>query len=277
MRRIPCAIALALTLLCGSAVHASVESDLVKQGLAAYRDLDYDRAIELFRRALGETLTKEEAIVTYRTLAFAHVALGRTEEAKRDFQNLLRVDGSYELDRTISPRVRTVFEAAKATLATDEAQAPTGSRLPTVTPELNPRVGREGQGITVRVGYPGGVAQRMELFHRSGRARAFARITAAARAGDRFEVVIPGLAVHAPTVQYYVLLLDDHGASVARAASLGQPFVIDVQAPPKPLYARGWFWGTVGGVAAAGAIATTLLLVLGRRTSQSATVVIMPR
>ena len=33
----------------------------------------------------------------FQTLAFAHVALGKNEEAMRDFENLLRIDGSFEL------------------------------------------------------------------------------------------------------------------------------------------------------------------------------------
>ena len=89
-----------------SPAQAAIESDLVKQGIAAYNDLEYPRAVELLKKALQETLTRDEKIVTFQTLAFAHVALGKNEEAVRDFENLLRIDGSFELDRTISPRVR---------------------------------------------------------------------------------------------------------------------------------------------------------------------------
>ena len=101
-----------------AARRAAIESDLVKQGIAAYNDLEYLRAVELLQKALQETLTRDEKIVTFQTLAFAHVALGKHDDAVRDFENLLRIDGRFELDRTISPRVRAVFEEARGQVAT---------------------------------------------------------------------------------------------------------------------------------------------------------------
>ena len=110
---------------------AAIESDLVKQGIAAYNDLEYPRAIDLLHKALQETLTRDEKIVTFQTLAFAHVALGKHDEAVGDFEKLLRIDGRFELDRTISPRVRAVFEEARGRVATTGTTTATaGARWP---------------------------------------------------------------------------------------------------------------------------------------------------
>jgi hypothetical protein len=93
----------------------------------------------------------------------AYVAVGEHDKAKADFEHLLRVDPSAELDRSVAPKVRAVFEEAKA-----------------------------------------------------------------------------------------------HAATSTRA--------------PKPVYKKGWFWGVIGGVAAAGAIATGLALGLPRGNSAPVTV-----
>src|SRR3954447_1587743 len=138
---------------------AAIESDLVKQGIAAYNDLEYPRAIELLRKALQETLTRDEKIVTFQTLAFAHVALGKHDDAVKDFESLLHIDGSFELDRTISPRVRAVFEEARGRVATQGPSKSTGGHeLTALHPEVTPARIKEGQAVTVEAAYPGGVA-----------------------------------------------------------------------------------------------------------------------
>src|SRR5437762_11826123 len=119
-RRMPCGLVVALTILVAAPAMAGIDSDLVKQGIAAYNDLEYPRAVELLQKALQETLTRDEKMVTFQTLAFAHVALDKAEAAVMDFENLLRLDSTFELDRTISPRVRAVFEEAKARVATGQ-------------------------------------------------------------------------------------------------------------------------------------------------------------
>src|SRR6059058_1337298 len=115
--------------------YAAIESELVRQGIAAYNDLEYPRAIDLLHKALQETLTRDEKIVTFQTLAFAHVALGKHDDAVGDFERLLRIDGSFELDRTISPRVRAVFEEARGRVATQGGSSgDSGHALPELHP-----------------------------------------------------------------------------------------------------------------------------------------------
>jgi tetratricopeptide (TPR) repeat protein len=263
---------------------ADIESELVKQGIAAYNDLEYPRAIELLQKALQETLTRQEKLVTYQTLAFAHVALDKTEAAIIDFENVLRIDESFELDRTISPRVRAVFEEAKARVATgqgvDGPSTDVTRALPTLHPDVSPARPKEGQSLGVYVVYPGGVAAKLELFYRTRGQSLYSKTTAVADRAGRFAAVIPGSDVHGPALEYYAAVLDDSGSSVARAGSLGQPLAVDVTVRKKPIYAKGWFWGVIGGVAVVGAgIATAVAL--GTRSSVGpttpATVTIQPQ
>src|SRR5262245_61602438 len=90
----------AALLLVGGRAGAELESTELRAGVAAFEALDYEAAVEHLGRALRETLTTEEQVVTYRTLAFARVALDQPAAAKRAFENLLGVDPTYQPDRT---------------------------------------------------------------------------------------------------------------------------------------------------------------------------------
>jgi hypothetical protein len=263
-------LAVAAVIAAPLGARAEVESALVKQGLAAYASLDYARAVTLLEQARGESLTREEKILTYRTLGMAYVALGQAAPAKLDFQHLLRVDPSAELDRSVAPKVRAVFEQAKAESATSaRAMAPA---LPAVAPTIAPPAPKEGHAVTVHVTYPGGVARKMTVYFRKTGDAQFSRASVDAAPSGAFEATLPGMAVQAPALEYHVVLLDDGGASVAAAGSLGQPLSVAVTHAKKPVYTRGWFWGVIGGIAAAGAIATGLALGLPRGNSAPVTV-----
>jgi hypothetical protein len=263
-----------------------IESELVKSGIAAYNELEYLRAISLLQQALKETLTRDEKLATFQTLAFAHVALEQRDAALADFANLLRVAPSFELDRTISPRVRVVFEEAKAKVATSGVapveEDPALAGLPSLEPTASWGAGahpKEGHAVEVRVALAGGVAVRGELFYRTRGQSRYDKLTALVDAGGSFAVTVPGTDVHAPGLEYYLVLLDPAGASVARAGSLGQPLAIDVTGAKVAVYKRGWFWGIVVGAAVVGAgVATAVALTAkpGVSSDTPATVVIHP-
>jgi hypothetical protein len=141
-----------------------------------------------------------------------------------------------------------------------------------VAPALEPQSPREGRPVTMHVVYPGGVARKMTVYFRKSGDAQFSRAIVEAAPSGTFEATVPGMAVQAPALEYHVVLLDDAGASVAAAGSLGQPLSVAVTRAKKPAYARGWFWGVIGGVAAAGAIATGLALGLPRSNSAPVTV-----
>jgi hypothetical protein len=254
---------------------AAVESELVKAGMAAYDDLDFQKAIELLHKALNETLTKEEKIATFKTLGFAHVATQKLAEAQKDFESLLRTDPTYQMDRTISPRVRQVFEKAQAKVASEGVGEQNGPSLPV---EVTPKGPKEGTPISIKVQYPGGVASKMELFYRTRGQTKFSRMEVPSAAGV-FAATVPGMQVGAPALEFYVTLIDESGAGVASAGWLGRPLVHEVIGKPKPLYTKGWFWGVLGGIAVAGAVAGVLAAVLPTHISPTtpATLTIMPQ
>jgi hypothetical protein len=127
-----------------------------------------------------------------------------------------------------------------------------------VTPGRNVK---EGQALSVTGAYPGGLANHIELFYRTRGDNVYAKTTAPVDPAGHFDVTIPGMQVKAPAVEYYLVVLDDSGASVAAGGSLGQPLDLAVQGRKKPVYTKGWFWGVLAGAAVvAGGVATAVAL-----------------
>jgi hypothetical protein len=256
-------IVVCLALLGQSPAWAAVESDTVLAAISAYEQLDYDKAIDLCKRALKESLTREEQVVTRRTFAFALAAQGRLDEARQSFLGLLRMDPNYELDRTVAPRLRALFEEARRQMAT---AAPSSEANSGMTGALDVRVppARDGHPLEIRVGYAGGMAQSAQLFYRTKGRLAYLEVQSKGDAKG-FTMTVPGMHVHAPGLEYYVTVLDEGGVAVARAGTLTQPRVIELAAPKVPAYKKGWVWGVVVAVLAAGAgVGVGLGLTLGR-------------
>ena len=273
-------VLVAALLLCAPAAHAEIESELVQKGVTAYENLDFPLAIDTLNRALGESLTRDERIVTFRTLGFAYSAVGRTDEALAAFEHLLQLDGNAELDRSVAPRVRAIFEEARTRVATGHAGSAEGVALPTLHPEVTPPHPTEGQPVTITVVHPGGLARELHLFHRVRGEESYSEIKGAGQ-GDRFSLTIPGIAVHAPALEYYLTAVDDEKVAMARAGTLAAPLSVDVVPLPKRAsHRRALVWGLVGGGAllVAGGVATALALTLGHpNTSTSDVMLISPR
>jgi hypothetical protein len=253
-----------VTFVTAPRAHAAVESELVRRGVAAYEGVDYAQAVTLLEEALRETLTREEQLLAMRTLALSHFALGRRDDARRDFVRLLQVAPTFQLDRTNAPRLRSRLEEARAKVAMDRKRPAGVGELPEVVPELQPARPLPAQRLTVRAPPDRRLdaATRLKLFHRVAGTLAYSQLEAPRRAEGRFEVTLPSTDVAAPALEYYLVFTDAAGTPVGRAGSFAQPLAVEIHPPKVPPYKRGWFWGTLGGVAAAGAAAVVLGVLL---------------
>jgi hypothetical protein len=249
--------------ICSSSAFAAVESETVTQGVAAFGQAEFEHCVELLQRALGESLTREEKVLSFRTLGFCQSALGHDAEAREAFVQLLRVDDQAELDKSVAPKVRALFEEARASYATGKIESVEAPVLPSLHPDVGK--GKEGQPISVSVSYPGGAAQTMQIFYRSRGQLRFETEKAAVGSDGTASLRVPGRAVHPPAVELYLTALDAHGVAIARAGSFSEPLIVGVAAPVAkvPVYKRGWFWGVIGGLVVAGA-AVGLGVGLGR-------------
>jgi hypothetical protein len=249
--RLACVIVFACTTAFGA-----VESETVTQGVAAFGQADFEHCVELLQKALGESLTREEKIVSFRTLGFCHSALGHDPEAQDAFVQLLRVDEKAELDKSVAPKVRALFEQARAAYATGKVEVAEAPVLPSLHPDI--AKAKQGQPIAVGLNYPGGAAQTIQIFYRSRGQLRYDTDQTAVGADGHAALQVPGRAVNPPAVELYLTALDAHGVAVARAGSFSEPLIVGVAAnaaPPVsvPVYKRGWFWGVIGGLVVAGA------------------------
>ena len=80
-----------------------------------YQAGNYERVVELAPAFLADSArSAADSCNLERTCAFALVALGRNDEAAKEFRTLLARDPNLTLDpETVSPKIRAVFDAAK--------------------------------------------------------------------------------------------------------------------------------------------------------------------
>ena len=245
-------------------LEAEIESEFVKSGLRAYEDLEYKRCTEQLERALAESLTRAEKVVTHRTLGFCHVAQEQGAAARADFEALLRIDPSAELDRTISPRVRDVFNEAKAAIAAAAAMS-VAVDVSSAVVALNPEPPRSGEPVLLSLACPQKVASG-QLSYRRVRQTAFSLIRAVpiANAGHaELRFAVPGDAVAAPGIEYYIVALDDANRELARRGDERHPIAIPVAERKRRrggVVVGAVAGGVVGAAAVAGAIALGVLL-----------------
>ncbi len=240
--------------------YPGVESEILRKALDAFEEVDYVRSIELLEKAQQEgTLTKTERLILFRTQALAHIALGEPEQARRDFENLLRVDPDYELDRTFSPKVRSTFDEARASLSV----AGGATSLPLLNSKRSSDAPRAGQPVVIRVLAPSGTT-RVELYYRKQGTTEFSTAGVKPDQNGEAELVIPGMSVIQPGLDYYVKALGANQEISAADGSSLAPLSIAVRAEKVVKKSRAWVWGAVaagivvvGGVAAGVAVAMT--------------------
>ncbi len=153
----PRRIALFLTFACWCGQVQSARAaagDPVEAAERAYRDVDFEAQRTEARRALeaGNHPPTRLAEI-YRLLGIAHAALGQPEAAKQAFLRLLALDPNVELERFLSPRLRSPYMEARGFWDV------TSARLGVDAVSL-----RQPQGATLlRLGDPLGMVARVRL------------------------------------------------------------------------------------------------------------------
>jgi hypothetical protein len=237
--------------------------EMLDAALVAYRSLDYENAVALLEKARETATSTDDKVRIARTMAFCQVALGDSVRARAEFRTLLELAPSTQLDDSVSPRVRAIFEEARAGQDMVELalHPPLPQLLEVIAAPLRPR---DGEPLTLRWNAGDGVTA--ELLYRARGESQYAKVSARPNAG-KFEVPIPGLLVRSPAVEYYLVEHDQAGNAVGIAGAEDKPLAIEVAARPRPrpVYKRAWFWGAVGGSVAAAGIAASVVGVIYTR------------
>src|SRR5687767_12590303 len=131
----------ALLILVGAlsaAPTAGVQRHLSAAG-SLYESLEYERALQQLQTAhkLSQGATDDVAITLLEGVVLAD--MGRTEEARAAFRSALLLEPGAQLPVKTSPKIRKQFDAVKASVAKQFADAPKREAPPPQRAELDPR------------------------------------------------------------------------------------------------------------------------------------------
>jgi tetratricopeptide (TPR) repeat protein len=80
----------------------------------AFEGARYDQVLTTVRAALAEALSPDERRRAYELLAFTHAAFNDSAEAVEAFTQLLVLDPAYVPGQKVSPKIRALFDRARA-------------------------------------------------------------------------------------------------------------------------------------------------------------------
>ncbi|MBN1208486.1 MAG: hypothetical protein JXB05_26735 [Myxococcaceae bacterium] len=100
-------------LLCLGAASASGEERALVRAERLFDGLEFDEAAKAFQEALREPGTREERIRTWKGLALSEAFMGLSKKAQADFEALLSIEPSVQVNRGLGPKIRKPYDAAR--------------------------------------------------------------------------------------------------------------------------------------------------------------------
>jgi len=151
-----CPGAISLALCAAVSQVALAESPSLSQARKAYEDLEYDKVTPLLQEALAEAESPEEEVEIFELLATMHVTYNRDAKAQQAFVDLLRRREDYAPSANSSPKIRQVFEAARAEFEEERAalaepevtEDPTPAEVTPEEPAEEPAPDQQPQEVT---------------------------------------------------------------------------------------------------------------------------------
>ena len=242
----------------------------INRGVKLFNDLEYQKSIEVLNGVLRkqQNLTKQELVETYKFLAFDYLVLGNEGEADRMVKELLKLDPWFELDPMASPRFLDFFAKVKKSMppppkkvATLTASGERAAVEMTYTTSPAQHAMKEAPlTFTVGIADPERRHARIVLLHRKPHGAEYSTVTGRRVDNGRYEIILPGLLVQQPSIEFYIAAEDEQGNKIAFLGSPQLPLSIDVaEEESKPIYATWWFWAGVGGAVALGVVTAFVL------------------
>lgn len=133
---------LAVLLAIPSYTQAKTISEVLADARVLYLTGEYEKALkELDRlKPYVPVMKAPDKIELYKYLGFCHIAFGKIDEARGEFQEALKINPGLALDpTTVSPKIMEVFDEVKASMP---AQQPPPSAAPEAKPAPSPAPSR---------------------------------------------------------------------------------------------------------------------------------------
>ncbi len=247
---------------------------LVTRGVELYDDLEYAEAAKLLRRAFASNqLDREGKLTGFRVLGLALLALGKENDARDAFRQLLEIDREFQFGGGENPRAVELLELVRVDLAA----------AVTLTHEAAPDPGQMASSVTITLSIddPSNVAEEVVIFYRSPlassgappaedkRSAKWQRVTKDVDGKKQLAVTIPGSLIRTPSLEYRIEVEAIDGRVVAKEGSAERPLVLGVVAAPvrdgDSVLKSPWLWLGVGAAVVAG-VATYFILTSGTDT-----------
>jgi len=247
-------IAVVVAVLALSARRASADSAELDAAVALYDDLEYEAAVAALDAVAAQPgLARADLAKAHRYRLLSYVALGREDAARGAARDLLGVDRDYQLPRTESQRALDILSEVRASLPAPVLEV---AEPVTMTQAATPAAPRRGTPVTIRVSVldAGARHQRVLVRHRVRGEPAYSVVQGRRMGGGNWEVTVPGPFVRAPALQYYVVVQDAAGRSLAGEGSADDPIELALARKKGggSVLGKWWFWAAVGGAAAIG-------------------------
>lgn len=279
----PIAVAAACT-LAGEApalAQGKTTTTLIQRGGTLFEDQQYEESIQTLSAALLRPGSSEaEKIETYRLLAYNYIILKRTEEADAAVRGLLVLNEAFSLPPTESPRFRDFFDATRKKWA-DEGKPGVVTVGVVIAPDKpihmqHASPAQTPAGATFKlvgsIEDPDARVRGVQLAYRTGSTGKFITVAGTYSLGQ-FRTQIPGVAVKAPLIEYYLQAVDKSGLPLTSRGDAAAPLRVVV--PSNGVLTSPFFWVPVGVVVVGGAILTAVLLTSSSSpTKNTATVTI---
>lgn len=245
------------------------DNPLIQQGVDLYNDMEYEASVDMLQRALVRAENvPDQKIAIFKYLALDHLVLGRMEDARQAFRQLLAIHPEYQLDPAIfSPDHVQFLEGVRQQWEAEGRPGwiPPEQRLRSVAVDhqLPDQAARgESLELTATVNDQDGRMARLVLAYRPAASPGFVRIETVP-GPQGYSAVVPGDQLAPPVIEYFFEALDAGGTVVGGRGDERVPLRVPVPAEEDGgIVTQWWFW-TVIGVAVVAGIAIPVGLTVG--------------
>ncbi len=217
-----------------------------------YDRLEFDRASRTLQRAVEHARNcRDDLADVYRLKGFVDAVNGERERCQRAFEILLALNPTYRMGLDVPPKIRSCFENAER--VDPERRRLQLSHAPPGEVEPNSPV-----SIEVDVLDPLRLVDQMQVYFRRAGVTVYTPVSV--RADDHVSLVIPALSVPSDPDGYemekFVRAIDRWEGVLSEVGGARDPLVfrVDKAKGKKPLYAKWWFWTTIGVVVGGGVV-----------------------
>ncbi|HSP77876.1 MAG TPA: hypothetical protein VLQ93_05080 [Myxococcaceae bacterium] len=221
----------------------------------------FEEAVKTLESGLdAPDVTDDQLVELYRLLGLTALYLGDEERAREAYEMLLQARPDYELPRSASPKIRSLYARLKEDIKDRRVRPVT-----LLVEPLPDAPGGEPLEVEARI-LELALGARAKLFYRRAGAQAYSSVDFVRERGnrERYRATLPAYELPAaPTayeVEYYFEVTDAAQRRLAGRGDAFNPLVFQVAPERKavaapgerPWYKSPWLWVTVGAVAVAG-------------------------